>query len=189
MGLTPSARLRDHVIFHCPSCFADRVGRTRRGGTNAASVFGGADYVECTGCHQPVSACALARGPVGSSFAARMIEAARASAASIVRIGGVTDESLDAAVDYVSTFTTERFGLRSLCADLTDAWLPMRLRGGLILVAETITEEAAISFVGSTAALAATCPAPDAARGVVDECRSLLGLDGRRSLLKRARRR
>jgi hypothetical protein len=189
MSLVPSSRLRNHVIFHCPNCVADRVGRERRAGARAAPGIGGGDYIECTGCLQPSMVFATSHSPVGSSFTYRLIEAARTSAAAILRAGGSTDAALDAALDFVSTFTTERFDASRLRSDLADRWLEMRRRGSLVLLAETITEDAAIALVRAMAFVADACRERQPAMGVVDDCRSLLGLDGRRSLLKRSRRR
>ncbi len=51
-GSYPSKRWHDAVVFHCPACFADRIGAIQRGRWRpwpGERVEQG-DYIECAAC-------------------------------------------------------------------------------------------------------------------------------------------
>ena len=69
----PSKRRKGHLVFHCPRCTDDRVGR----------VEANRD-VRCVACSAIVSDCAMGRGPVGTSFGHRINAATRSLFAALV---------------------------------------------------------------------------------------------------------
>lgn len=178
MAFTPSTRFRRHVVFHCPSCFADRVGAMRRGrwAPWPGDHVQRGTYVECTACQAQTSSCDLTRSPIGSSFSTRLIAAARASGAAIVVAGGRTDVSVAAAAEFVTRYTAVRFEPRQLLDDMRDPRLDVRLRGDLMLVAEDLTSSASNELVRGMVDLARSCPDPERGLEVVDECELLLGI-------------
>ena len=119
----------------------------------------------------------------------QLIAAARSATGAILLAGGTNDDALAAGVDLVSTFTTHEIDAGVLLGDIADSWLPMRLRGDLILLAETISEQGAASLITALTALAETCPDRHEAFVVVDGCKELLGVPARRSRFGRNRSR
>ncbi len=57
MAVQASRRLPGHIIYHCPACFADRVGRYGKGSWHpwpSDNEQVGA-YIECTACQAQTS--------------------------------------------------------------------------------------------------------------------------------------
>lgn len=102
--------------------------------------------------------------------------AARAAAASIVLAGGRDGSSVAGAIDFVEHFTGLDFSDRQFADDLADPQLPTRLRGDIMLVAESLTPTAATQFVEGMSVLAKTCSYPDQAMAVAMTCCELLGV-------------
>ena len=102
--------------------------------------------------------------------------------------GGLTDEALASSVEFLATFSFGDVDAAVLLNEMADSWLQVRLRGDLILLAETITEDAAMSLLAAMTALARSCPDANSAMLVVEECRSLLGMQDRTSFFRRRSR-
>jgi hypothetical protein len=109
-----------------------------------------------------------------------MIGAARSAAASIVGAGGRNGDTLTVAAEFVTRFTAVEFCKDQILDDVLDPRLHIRLRGDLILVAENLTMDAAVAFTHGMTALARSCPEPERALVVVDDCKVLLGIRSRR---------
>ena len=125
---------------------------------------------------------------MGVSFTTRLMAAARAAAASIVLAGGRDGSSVAGAIDFVEHFTGLDFSDRQFTDDLADPQLPTRLRGDIMLVAESLTPIAATQFVEGMSVLAKTCSYPDQAMAVAMTCCELLGVSPAGSTNRKRRR-
>ena len=112
---------------------------------------------------------------MGVSFTTQLMGAARSAAATIVLAGGRTALSIDRAVDFVERFSGLDFTSEQFVDDLIAPSLSIRLRGDLMLVAESLTAAGSADFVAGMSKLAETCDDANAAHAAVDRCRELLG--------------
>ena len=115
---------------------------------------------------------------MGISFTTQMMAAARAIAATIVLVGGRDDASIAKAVDFVERFTGLDFSADRLASDINDPNLSTRLRGDVMLVAESLSAAAVDALVRGMMALAEVCRRSDDAAAAVQTCAGLLGVRG-----------
>jgi hypothetical protein len=158
VALVPSTRLRNHVVFHCPACFDDRIGRKRHGvwmswPSDDERV---GSYVECTACRAQTSNCNVSASPVGTSFANRLNTGVRAAAALIVRSAPSDDRLLAAALEFANCHTTTDFSARQLLDLTRDPRLVVNVCGSLRLLNEDLTDQARRSLIGAIVELAQT---------------------------------
>ncbi len=114
---------------------------------------------------------------MGSSYQTRLIAAARAAAATVVRAGGRTDETIDAATEFVIRFTATDFDRFAIFEDTMDPTLDARVHGDLTILCEHFSDEASIAFVRELAKLSAVCVDAQAALGEVETCARTLLVD------------
>ncbi len=80
-----------------------------------------------------------------------------------------------AATEFVVRLSAVNITPSQLVDDIIDPNLATKLRGDVILLAESITSDAAEVLVVEMEALAQSCDDSSAANAIVDECRTLLG--------------
>ena len=138
MGILRSSRSDGSVVYHCPACFADRVGVVGRGRWRAwpDGRLDHGTYFECTGCGNRVHPCNVVNSVTATAFSTRIFAGATSFIASVVAAGDVDDAVLEAATDAVETITPLRYTKERLSADLSAEDLAVRMRGDLILLAE-----------------------------------------------------
>jgi hypothetical protein len=150
--------LRNHVVFHCPACSDDRVGRKRHG----VFVSWPSDeervgsFVECTACRAQTSPGSVAATPIGTSFVSRLNTAVRATAALIVRSAPGDAQLLEAAMEFVVRHSTESTTPGRLLEQTRDPRLVVEVCGALTLLNEELTDSARRSLIGAIVELAQT---------------------------------
>lgn len=179
MGFRRSRRSGSHVIFHCPACFADRVGLVRRGRWQAWPD-GRPDrdqYLVCTGCGNQIHPCNVIDSPTADAFSTRLFGGARSLIASVVAAGRPTEEVYDAAIDAVETVTPLRYSPAQLDEDLGAPDLANRLRGDLILLAEQLRPHGAEALLRQAVRIASIGGGPTPAqRAVIGDAAGYLGV-------------
>lgn len=144
------------MVFHCPACHDDRVGRKRHGlwmsWPSADEHFG--SYIQCTACRAQTGHCSDTSSPVGTSFASRLNNAVRASAALIVRSAPGDERLLDAAEEFVVRYSTTAITRSQLLAQANEPRLVVDVCGSLTLLNEDLRDEARRSLVGAIVDLA-----------------------------------
>jgi hypothetical protein len=178
MPFRRSRRSDDHVIFHCPACFADRVGALGRGRWRAwpddRPDVG--DHIICSGCGNQIHPCNVVNSVTATAFSTRLFSGVRSLVASVVSVDPAGDELYSEAVEAVRSFSSLPYSRERLVEDLAAPDLRSRLRGDLILLAEQLEPRAADILLDRAAALAAMYGgATEAQRTVLADAASFLG--------------
>lgn len=181
MPILRSRRSPAHVVFHCPACFADRVGLVSRGNWNEwpdDQPRRGAHF-ECTGCGSKIFPCKVVASPTATAFSTRLIAGTHVLMASVVAGGPADDEVLGAAIDAAETLTPVPYARDLLDEDMADPQLPIRLRGDLILLAEQLKPHGCEALLTHATRIASMRGRPTARqREVVENAASYLGCPG-----------
>lgn len=100
-----SSRSDGSVVYHCPACFADRVGVIGRGRWRAwpDDRLDHGTFFECTGCGNRVHPCNVVDSVTATAFSTRMYAGATSFIASVVAAGDVDDAVIEATTDAVET--------------------------------------------------------------------------------------
>ena len=156
MTLVPSTRLRNHVVFHCPACGDDRVGRRRRGiwtrWPSTDEQFG--SYLECVACRAQTGHGIRSSSPVGTSFASRLNTAVYASAALITRSAPGDEALLRAAQEFIARFSTTEVSADQLLRRAQEPRLVVDVCGSLTLLNEDLSDQARRSLINALVDLA-----------------------------------
>lgn len=189
MGATGSRRSLSFIIYHCPACFADRIGEMKRGPWRAWPDDRPDDgrYVECTGCGSQVHPCNVTGSVTATAFSTRIFCGARSLIASVLAAGTDGDEPLaeeltETAIDAVETVAPLRYSPHQLVEDVADPALATRLRGDLILLAEQLTPQGVEALLRQArrVAIASGGPTDEQCR-VIEHAERYLGFDLQRS--------
>ena len=172
MSIRRSRRSKSHVVFHCPACFADRVGTLRRGPWQAwpddRPDVG--DRITCTGCGSQIHPCNVVDSVTATAFSTRLFSGVRSLMASIVSAGPSGEGLHDPAVEAVRTFSSLPYSRDRLKEDLAAPDLRARLRGDLILLAEQLDAQAADVLLARASQLASLHGgATEAQRAILDD--------------------
>jgi hypothetical protein len=178
MPFRRSRRSDEHVIFHCPACFADRIGVVRRGRWHAwpddRPDVG--DHIVCSGCGSQIHPCNVVNSVTATAFSTRLFSGVRSLMASVVSVGPTGEELHAQAVEAVRAFSSLPYSRERLVEDLATPDLPSRLRGDLILLAEQLEPRAADILLARAGRLAGLDGgATDAQRTVLSDAASYLG--------------
>ena len=181
MPILRSRRSPRHVVFHCPACFADRVGLVKTGRWNEWP--GGrprrGPHFECTGCGSRIFPCAVMNSPTATAFSTRLIAGTRSLIASVVSAGPRERAVIDAAIDAVETLTPVPYPRERLDEDVAAPDLAVRLRGDLILLAEQLRPHGCEAILSRASLLASMEGGPTAEqRSVIRAAASYLGCPG-----------
>jgi hypothetical protein len=160
------------VVFHCPACGTDRLGRLRRGrwnswlrGDNAGT------YVSCVGCEGSFHGCSVSRGVVGTSYRALLNSAVRSMAGSVVAVSDGDPRVVGAALEFVRTLTSLDYSHQQLRSDLAGPLLDTRLRGDLTLLGTTLAPQAVDDLLAQLRRVASWAdPTDPRPAEVVDTC-------------------
>ncbi len=187
MSIRKSRHSKSHVVFHCPACFADRVGTLRRGPWHAwpddRPDVG--DHITCTGCGSQIHPCNVVDSVTATAFSTRLFSGVRSLMASIVSAGPSGEGLHESAVEAVRTFSSLPYSCDRLKEDLAAPGLPTRLRGDLILLAEQLDAKAAEVLLARASHLASLLGgASEPQRAILEEAATYL----RRRPLRRAER-
>ncbi len=178
MSIRRSRRPKGNVVFHCPACFADRVGTLRRGPWRAwpddrADV---GDHITCTGCGSQIHPCNVVDSVTATAFSTRLFSGVRSLMASVVSAGPAGESLHEPAVEAVRTFSSLPYSRGRLQEDLAVPDLESRLRGDLILLAEQLDARAADVLLGRAAQLASLQGgATEPQRAILDDAATYLG--------------
>jgi len=156
MGVRRSARADSRVVYHCPACFADRVGLVGKGSWRAwpEDRPDHGTFFECTGCGNRVHPCNVVNSVTATAFSTRMFAGATSYVASVAAAGRVDDAVIEAATDAVETITPLRYPRERLLADLSADDLEVRMRGDLILLTEQLQPQGAEALVAQARRIA-----------------------------------
>lgn len=156
MGILRSSRSDGSVVYHCPACFADRVGVVGRGRWRVwpDDRLDHGTYVECTACGNRVHPCNVVNSVTATAFSTRMFAGATSFIACVVAAGDVDEAVLEAATDAVETITPIRYTKERLLADLSAEDLAVRMRGDLILLAEQLQPQGVDALVAQARRIA-----------------------------------
>ena len=140
MSIIGSRRSSRQVVYHCPECFADRVGIVGRGRWSSWPDGRSCDgtYFECTACGTQVGPCRVKDSPTAEEFSTRLFRGARSLMASVLAAGEIKEETRVAAIDAVEVFTPLPYRPMMLDEDLAARDLDIQLRGDLILLTEQL---------------------------------------------------
>jgi hypothetical protein len=189
MGAIGSRRSLSFIIYHCPACFADRIGEMKRGPWRAWPDDRPDDgrYVECTGCGSQVHPCNVTGSVTATAFSTRIFCGARSLIASVLVAGADGNEPpaeglIEIAIDAVETVAPLRYSRGQLMEDLADPTLATRLRGDLILLAEQLRPQGVEALLRQARRVAMASGGPtDEQRTVIEDAERYLGYDLRRS--------
>jgi hypothetical protein len=188
MGAIGSRRSLSFVVYHCPACFADRIGEVKRGPWRAWPDDRPDDgrFIECTGCGSQVHPCNVTGSVTATAFSTRIFCGARSLVASIIAAGadgpGLSEELVETAIDAVETVAPLQYARRQLMEDLADPTLATRLRGDLILLAEQLQPQGTEALLRQARRVAIASGGPtDGQRTVLEDAERYLEYDLRRS--------
>jgi len=181
MSILASRRSSRHVVFHCPACFADRVGAVRRGRWRAwpDDRPSRGVYFECSGCGNQINPCNVVDSPTATAFSTRLFRGTRSLMASVAASGEPTDEVISAAIESVMTLTPLSYDRAALEEDMAVADRESQLRGDLILLAEQLKPHGCEALLTHATRLASMGGGPTPAqRAVIEHAATYLGCPG-----------
>lgn len=187
MGVRRSVRSGDRVVYHCPACFADRVGKVGKGPWRAwpDDRPDHGMFFECTGCGNRVHPCNVVNSVTATAFSTRMFAGTTSLIASVVAAGSVDDPVLESAIDAVETVTPLRYSIDRLIADISDPHLEIRMRGDLILLAEQLQPQGIDALLAQARRVAALGGASQAQFAVIARAEDYLGEQPSRPISRR----
>jgi transcription elongation factor Elf1 len=166
------------VVFHCPACGTDRLGRVRRGRWSSWLYTDNAGtHVSCTGCEASFHPCTVSRGVTGTSYRALLNDAVRAMAAAVVAVSDSDPRVVGAGLEFVRALSSLDYSHQQLRRDVNDPRLEHRLRGDLTLLATTLAPQAAADLVDQLRrSISAAGSTNGRQKEVVDRCGRYLGV-------------
>jgi hypothetical protein len=177
MGVRRSVRSGDRVVYHCPACFADRVGLVGKGPylvwpddrPNRGTFF------ECTGCGNRVHPCNVKDSVTATAFSTQMFSGTTSLIACVVAAGAVDDHVIETAIDAVETVAPLRYPRERLLSDVASPELEVRMRGDLILLAERLQPHGVEALLAQARRVAAAGGATEDQLAIVARAQRYLG--------------
>jgi hypothetical protein len=181
VSIIASRRSSSRVVYHCPACFADRVGIVGRGRWNSypddRACRG--TYFECTACGTQVGPCRVKDSPTAEEFGTRLFRGTRSLIASVLVAGEIDEATRAAAIDAVEVFTPLPYRPEMLDEDLAARDLDVQLRGDLILLAEQLKPHGCEALLTHASRIASIGAGPtDEQKRIVAQASGYLGCPG-----------